>query len=289
MAVLGSTWLCTSCFSNLIEAKVKSAIYRYGMIKPGESVCVGLSGGKDSATLLLVLKKIAPKIRISRLVATTLDEGISNYREEAVRLAKFVAERADVEHLIIRFKDVFGFDLDDLASKCGKSLCSICGVLRRRALDMAAKEFGCKVIATGHTREDIAQTFIMNILRGEPQRLARTTSKTDGTKGFIPRIKPLSYLSEREVALYAYLFHVEFQKRACPYRVESLRLQVLTTLNKMESIYPNISTTLTRSLERSKDILSVRYRGFELKSCTICGYPSTKDICMVCQLTRGRK
>jgi uncharacterized protein (TIGR00269 family) len=257
------------------------------MIRPGDSVCIGLSGGKDSATLLFVLKKLAPKIRISRLVAITLDEGISGYREEAIRLAKILTERTNVDHLIIRFKDIFGLNLDDLASRYKKNLCSICGVLRRRALDIAAKEFGCKVIATGHTREDIAQTFIMNIIRGEPQRLARTTMKTDGTRGFITRIKPLSYLNEREVALYAFLSKIEFQKKACPYRIESLRLQVLTMLNKMESIDPKISINLTRSLERSRDLLGVKYRCFKLNSCTQCGYPSAKEICMVCQIIKG--
>jgi uncharacterized protein (TIGR00269 family) len=280
----GSTPLCAQCFFNLVEKKAKTAIERYGMIKPGDRVCVGLSGGKDSSALLLMLKKLAPMIRISSLVAITLDEGISGYRDEAIQIAKSLTERLGIDHTIIRFRDLFGVELDSIASKNIKNLCSTCGVLRRRALDIAAREAGCNVIATGHTREDNAQTFLMNLVRGEPQRLARTTPNTKGIEGFIPRIKPFWYINEREVALYAYLSNIQFQENACPYRTDSLRLQVLTTLKKIEKICPNVSIALARSIERSACGLSTGYR---LKSCMICGYPSTKEICKACQLTIG--
>ncbi|MBO3802284.1 MAG: TIGR00269 family protein [Candidatus Brockarchaeota archaeon] len=254
------------------------------MIKPGDRVCVGLSGGKDSSALLLVLKKLAPKVGISRLVAATLDEGISGYREEAVRIAKSFAERLEVEHAVFSFGDLFGVELDDIASASKRNLCSACGVLRRRALDIAAREAGCNVVATGHTREDNAQTLLMNVIRGEPQRLARTAPKTDGVEGFIPRIKPFSYTSERDVALYAYLSGIAFQEKACPYRKDSLRLRVLTTLNKMENVRPNSHVALTRSIEKARDGLIARSPRYPLERCAICGYPSARMLCKVCQL-----
>jgi len=280
-----SLWLCTPCFLRIIESRVKAAIERYGMVATGDSIAVGLSGGKDSSTLLLILCNLAARLRLARLVAITVDEGISGYREEAISMARSLTQENGIEHVVIRLRDIFGVDIDALSDAAGSSLCSTCGVLRRRALDIVAKEQGCHAIGTGHTRGDNAETFLMNIFRGEPQRLVRTGPKTKKMGGFVPRIKPLCYLSEREVTLYAYLSNIRFQTRTCPYRTESLRLQVLTMLKRMEKVNEKIPVAITRTLNKADVSLSGRHGQMRLKSCVRCGYPSASGICMACKVT----
>lgn len=284
-AQVDSVWLCTSCFLRFTESKAKAAIERYEMVAAGDSIAVGLSGGKDSSALLLMLYKLASRLHIARLVAITVDEGISGYREEAISMAKALAHENGIEHVVVQLKGLFGADVDGLSETAGKSLCSTCGVLRRRALDIVARERGCDSIATGHTREDNAETLLMNIFRGEPQRLARTGPKTRMIEGFVPRIKPLCHLSEREVTLYSYLSGIRFQTRTCPYRTESLRLQVLTMLKRMENVNEKIPLTLTRALSRADATLAGKFGQTILRSCITCGYPSTSGICMACQVT----
>jgi uncharacterized protein (TIGR00269 family) len=283
---LDAAWLCTPCFIRCVESKVRAAIKYFSMISDGDRVAVGLSGGKDSSALLLILKGLAPRIGISHLIAITVDEGISGYGEEALRLAGELTEEKGVEHEVVRFADIFGVDIDALSSR-GGSLCSACGVLRRRALDIAARERGCDVIATGHTREDNAQTFLMNIFRGESERLARTGPTAARIEGFIPRIKPLSYLGERETVLYSYFSGIKFQTRACPHRTESLRLQVLTMLKRMGGLDPEIPAKLARAFNRARVGLNSdggKAMSSQFVKCTACGYPSASSICKVCQV-----
>lgn len=282
-------WFCTPCFLRFTESRVRAAIERHGMVAKGDGIAVGLSGGKDSSALLLILRNLASRLHISRLVAITVDEGISDYREEAISMAKSLTKENGVEHVVIRLRDIFGVDIDAIADAvAGGSLCSTCGVLRRRALDIVARELGCQAIGTGHTRGDNAETFLMNIFRGEPQRLVRTGPKTKKIEGFVPRIKPLCYLSEREVTLYAYLSNIRFQTRTCPYRTESLRLQVLTMLKRMERVNGNVQVAITRKLDRADASLSGICGQMRLQRCVRCGYPSVSGICMACKVTTMR-
>jgi uncharacterized protein (TIGR00269 family) len=282
-ARVDSMWLCTPCFLRHAEARAKAAIVRHGMVAKGDGVAVALSGGKDSSVLLLILKRIAPRLGVARLVAITVDEGISGYREEAISMAGDLARRSGVEHNVVRLKDLFGLTVDELSAMGGNS-CTSCGVLRRRALDIVARARGCDVMATGHTREDSAETVLMNIFRGEPQRLSRTGPRTRRIEGFVPRIKPLYCLSEREVTLYAYLSGIQFQTRTCPYRTGALRLQVLTMLKRMEVQEEGAPLALIRALDRAAPCLAKRYGQRSLGHCQRCGYPSISGMCMACRV-----
>lgn len=277
-----SLWFCTPCFLRFMESRARAAIERHRMVAKGDSIAVGLSGGKDSSALLLILRNLESRLHISRLVAITVDEGIAGYREEAISMAKSLTKENGIEHVVIRLRDIFGVDVDALADAAGGSLCSTCGVLRRRALDIVASERGCQAIGTGHTRGDNAETFLMNIFRGEPQRLARAGPMTRKIEGFVPRIKPLCYLSEREVTLYAYLSNIRFQTRTCPYRAESLRLQVLKMLKQMEGLNEGVQMAIIRTLDGAYKSLSGRHGQMRLRSCVRCGYPSVSGICMAC-------
>ena len=105
--------LCSKCFSSSIIEKTRKTIKKHKMLKYGEKIAVGVSGGKDSLAVLDILMKMQRENEYE-LVAITIDEGIKNYREEAVELAIKACEKYDVEHVNMSFRELFGFTLDNV-------------------------------------------------------------------------------------------------------------------------------------------------------------------------------
>src|SRR5205823_12586167 len=94
------------------------------MFSPADHIAVAVSGGKDSLTMLMILKKLSAKFKQTRITAVTVDEGIAGYREEAVDLAKEYCHKLDVDHEIVSFKELYGDGLDDfLRGKIGRASC----------------------------------------------------------------------------------------------------------------------------------------------------------------------
>ena len=128
--------LCASCFTSILRERVGRTISRYDMFEFDSRIAVGVSGGKDSLSLLRILVEIEEKFPQSEIIALSIDEGVSGYRDEALELASGGCKRLGVEHRVYSFKELFGVTMDSIASKPRVlSPCSFCGVLRRRALD----------------------------------------------------------------------------------------------------------------------------------------------------------
>ncbi len=136
----GST-LCKKCFLEDIEEKIRRTLSRYGMLKFDDHIAVAVSGGKDSLTLLRILRKIERRFPNAKLTAVTVDEGIRGYRAEAVKLAMRYCKELEVDHVVVSFRELFGTSLDQIVkSKEERSPCSYCGVLRRRAIHSAGQD-----------------------------------------------------------------------------------------------------------------------------------------------------
>ena len=278
--------LCASHFIEDAEARVFAAMMRGQMVSPGDRIAVGLSGGKDSTTLLLMLHRFLPALGGS-LIAVTVDEGIAGYREETITAAKALTDELGVEHVIVTFVDIFGDDLDRiLAGREGRA-CTVCGVLRRRALAEAVKQIGATKLATGHNLDDEAQSVLMNVLRGDLPHIIHDTS-TGQPGHFVPRIKPLSVLSEKEITTYLLLRGYFRDLPECPYAVTALRSEVRSMLAGLEHRHPG---TMGRLLQ-FRDGVRRAARPTEPKgppgTCRICGEPTTGEVCQVCRLL-GRK
>src|SRR5574341_2208949 len=165
--------LCSACFSNSILQKTARTISKYNMIQEGDVVGVAVSGGKDSLSLLHVLKKMSQSHNF-KLIAITVDEGIPGYRDEALEIVKNFCNELGVEHRSYAYKDLFDMTLQEsleLRENEKTTSCSICGTLRRRAIDIGSKDLDVDVIATGHNLDDVLQTFIINVLSGDTNKI----------------------------------------------------------------------------------------------------------------------
>ncbi|MCS7116926.1 MAG: TIGR00269 family protein [Nitrososphaerota archaeon] len=279
--------LCPSCFTSSILKKVRRTISRFKMLKHGDRVAVAVSGGKDSLTLLTILDKLCRK-HASQLYAISVDEGIEGYRDEALEYADRVCSDLNIPHATISYQELYGFTLDE-ALKCRKDLkisaCALCGVLRRRALDIIAERVKADVVATAHNLDDYIQTFIINILSGDLERLGWLDPTYEPHTNFaIRRVKPLIELYEQEIALYAYLKKIPFQEVSCPYREEGIRSEIRNFLNDLESRHAGIKYIIFKSALSIAHQSRILHRKDSIKRCIKCGYPSSSQICSVCQI-----
>lgn len=281
--------LCQACFSESIEKKVRRTISINDMLRDNDRIALALSGGKDSTTLLHILHKLEKKFPKASLFAVTVDEGISGYRDEALQNAKSACMQLGVEHITISFKELFRLTIDNIAKRIkneqsGLTPCSYCGVLRRRALNKAARELKASKIAVAHTLDDEAQTILLNFIHGDIFRASRITPTSGLETGkFVPRIKPLCDVPEDEVALYAYFNNIKLQSVDCPYASQALRTEIREFLNKLENNHPSTKYIIYRSFEKIRPMLKSGV-STEMKECKICGEPSGKSICEPCRM-----
>lgn len=283
--------LCRKCFLGSVENKVRATISKHRMFEMDDRIAVAVSGGKDSVSLLHILSKIEAVFPKTTLKAITVDEGIKGYRDEAIKSAAKNCSKLGVEHLTVSFKDLFGYSLDEITRKTRTEKltpCAYCGVLRRRALNVAARQIGANKIATAHTLDDEIQTFLLNIVHGDPSRTARSSSVfSPNYSGIVPRVKPLCEVMERESALYAYVKRVLFQEMPCPYAGEALRNDVRNTLNRLEEKHQGMKYTIYRSMEKVQQAMEATTEKTSLKECEECGEPTTGILCQTCLILRG--
>lgn len=179
--------------------EARQAIDDYAML-PGEGrpakwlVC--LSGGKDSYTLLAVLMDLKWRGFLPvELVACNLDQAQPGFPGHI--LPEFF-EKHGIAHRIVR-EDTYSIVTDKIPT--GKTYCSLCSRLRRGILYRTAREEGCDAIVLGHHREDILETFFMNLFHGG--RLASMPPKLVNDEGDLLVLRPLAYCAERDIARFA--------------------------------------------------------------------------------------
>jgi cytoplasmic tRNA 2-thiolation protein 1 len=285
--------LCKRCFLNSIERKVQRTINKFSMIKFGDHVAVATSGGKDSLVLLSILKSTIDVSRGITISAITIDEGIAGYRDESLKIVSEFCSKLGVQLTVLSYNELFGTHMDE-AMKVRPSAkltsCSICGTFRRRAIDLAAEQLGANVVATAHNLDDEIQTFMINLLSGDVNRIGWNQASSIYKTGYMKKIKPLSETYEREIVFYALQKGIPFQSEQCPYMNESIREEIRQFLNDLEKAHPGIKYNTYKSI---MDISAlIRNRGdpaIMRRACEKCGRESTEQICSVCRIQEKLK
>jgi uncharacterized protein (TIGR00269 family) len=231
------------------------------------------------------------------LCAVTVDEGIRGYRDEALKFAVKNCQKLGVEHVITSFKDLFGVKLDELVNIIQKTRtqdtrgltpCAYCGVLRRRALNVAAREAGADKLATAHNLDDETQTILLNLLHGDALRIARVNPvSAERHPKLVQRVKPFCEVPEKEIAFYAFVNRIEFQSVPCPYASTALRSDIRLILNRMEEKHAGTKFTLFKSVEKIKPALEKTAAETKLQECKYCGEPTVGDFCKPCQILQS--
>lgn len=183
-----------------IVRQTREAVEQYGMIERGTRWLVCLSGGKDSYTLLAVLHELKWRGLLPvELLACNLDQGQPNF--PATVIPEFL-EKMQVPHRI-EYEDTYSIVTDKIPA--GRTFCSLCSRLRRGNLYRIAREENCSAIVLGHHRDDILETFFMNLFHGG--RLATMPPKLLNEKGDLFVYRPLAHVAEADCEKFAKAMH----------------------------------------------------------------------------------
>eukprot|EP00049_Salpingoeca_infusionum_P003179 m.64280 g.64280 ORF g.64280 m.64280 type:complete len:349 (+) comp12001_c0_seq1:76-1122(+) len=279
--------LCRDCFYRAFEDEVHRTIVEGNIFQRGDTVAIGASGGKDSTVLAYVLKLLNERHDYGvNLILLSVDEGIRGYRDDSLETVKRNQMQYDLPLKIVSYKELYGWTMDEIVAAVGlKNNCTFCGVFRRQALDRGAMALKANKVVTGHNADDIAETVLMNILRGDIARLKRCTAIMTGAEGDLPRAKPFKYTYEKEIVMYAYFKKLDYFSTECTYSPNAYRGFARTLLKDLETI-------------RSASIIDIIHSGEALSvksdvtlppqgTCVRCGYLTSSDLCKACVLLEG--
>jgi len=227
-----------------LRRQVGEAIADFDMIRPGDKVMVCLSGGKDSYALLDILLSLRQHAPIDfEIVAVNLDQKHPGFPTEVL------PDYLTAIGVPFRIVEQDTYNVVKRVIPEGKIMCSLCSRLRRGALYRVAKEIGATRIALGHHRDDILETFFLNLFHGG--RLKAMPPKLVSDDGTHIVIRPLAYCKEQDLEAYAKL-------RAFPIipcnlcgSQENLQRQVVKDMmREWEKKFPGRLETMFASLQR---------------------------------------
>ncbi len=176
----------------------RQAIDDFAMVRPGARWLVALSGGKDSYGLLALLLDLKSRGLLPvDLLACNLDQGQPNFPKHI--LPDYLA-RYEIPHRI-EYQNTYSIVTDKIPEN--RTYCSLCSRLRRGHLYRVAREEGCSALVLGHHRDDILETFFMNLFHGG--RLAAMAPKLVNDEGDVMVLRPLAYCAEEDLAKFAAL------------------------------------------------------------------------------------
>ena len=283
------TLLCDRCLIKSVERRFWRAVAEHKLIAPNEKIAVAVSGGKDSIVALHLIADYC-KRKNCEVVAVTIDEGIKGYRDHSLPVARENARELGIEHSIVSFKEAYGATLDEMVKvakkrKSRQHPCTYCGVMRRSLLNRAARELGADKLATAHNLDDEAQAIMLNYVRGDFSRLHRLGPIYSPREGFVPRIKPMREIPEKEIALYALLKNMKVHLAVCPY-AGGIHTEIRDFLNDFDVKHPNTKFMTVRMLDRMKPHIARVLPGFSLKKCKVCREPTPGELCKTCELLK---
>jgi len=281
-------WLCPECFLSYYERKVKRVVEKYRMIKRGEKIGVAVSGGKDSAALLYVLRKLYPSVN---LVAVHLNLGIQGYSEHYSKLVRELTDSLHVPLVEFKLPEELGFSIPDFKMlRHGRKICSVCGIVKRYLLNKIAYEERFDKLATGHNLDDMVEVIFNCYLQGDVEQLVRVRPVLPANHPkLVARIKPLCEMTEKENLVYASYRKLPFGSLTCPLSKGNRSLKNKRLINLIAREKPQFKHTLFKSyVKRVAPSLPVN-PDLKVSECKVCGMPTSRSVCAFCRLTEKVK
>ncbi|KAI9331456.1 hypothetical protein DFJ73DRAFT_857288 [Zopfochytrium polystomum] len=279
--------ICRACFFLVFETEIHNTIVDNKLFSRGDRIAIAASGGKDSTVLAHTLKLLNDRYDYGLdLFLLSVDEGISGYRDDSLETVKRNQQQYGIPLLIVSYEELYGWSMDAIVKEIGrKNNCTFCGVFRRQALDRGAAKLGAKQIVTGHNADDIAETVLMNLFRGDIARLQRCTAILTGGDEVIPRSKPFKYTYEKEIVMYAYFKKLDYFSTECIYSPFAYRGYARAFLKDLEKLRPSAIMDIIYSGEayQVKEGIANRVAG----RCERCGFMSSNKLCKACILLEG--
>lgn len=223
-------------------SQTRKAVDEYQMIEEGDHIAVGISGGKDSLTLLYALhglKRFYPKK--FELSAITVDLG---YRECDFTPVVKLCEELNVPYRIVK-TDIAHILFEERKEP---NPCSLCAKMRKGALNDAIKELGCNKIAYAHHEDDVVETMLLSLFY--EGRLHTFSPVTHLDKTGLTVIRPLIYMREAEVIGFVNKYQVPVVKSPCPADGHTTREYIKELLQQIHRENPGVKDRIFTAIQR---------------------------------------
>lgn len=224
-----------------ISKRIGKAIMDYGMLADGDKICVAVSGGKDSLTLLRLLNDRRSFVPIKyELLAVHIDMG---YPCQHPKILAEYFKKQGIDYHIEK--------IDILKGKTRKDIsCFWCAWNRRKAIFEVAQRFGCNKVALGHHKDDIIETILLNLFfHGE---ISAMSPKQELFNGKVIIIRPLAYTEEDMIQRFAKEAGFPHHKCVCPNSITSNRTKISGIIKDLKKTCPDVKTNIFRAIKRIK-------------------------------------
>lgn len=221
---------------------MQKCIERFDLIKDGDKIAVGISGGKDSTLLIAALKAYQKFAKFKfDLVGINIDLGWQ-LDENELKLQKEFFDKYGIE--FIQEKTEIGPLIFDIRKESNP--CSLCSKMRRGALNTMAIKHGCNKIALGHHSDDVIETFFLSMLY--EGRLSTFSPITYMSRSDITLIRPFLYVSEKDIKLAAKKLNIPIVHNPCPADKHTKREEIKQLITKLDIEFEDSKKRITRAI-----------------------------------------
>lgn len=276
--------LCGNHLVESVEKRIRKEIReQIDFHRSGTRIAVATSGGKDSSATLFSLHKILGGRKDVTLSAFTIDEGIAGYRDSGLGNAKSLCSKLGIEHSVLSFREAYGTTMDEVVRDNSEVIpCSRCGPMRRQLMNTESLNLDADYVALGINLDDYAQSILMNVARGDVERMARMAPHSREKVGLVRRVLPLRRIPEKEVVLYALINGIKFDSSWCPYYSRAQRNTFRDIVETLEERTPGASFSILNFLDGIRPSLDEKFGETMLNRCRICGQPTSREVCATC-------
>ncbi len=264
----------------IVRRRVLREVEKYRFFR---RAAVALSGGKDSGSLLHVVREVCPD---KEVIPIHLNLGIGGFSEASERFARMQTEKAGLQLVVFNLQREFGFTIID-AAKVYPKVCSVCGGFKRYLLNKVAYELDAEIILTAHHLEDFLVRMLKSVLNAGFEEFARFKTYLPRNGNLVAKGRPFCRVPERLIMKYASVTGIPFLPEKCPVgrkeNVERFRkaVEILAWRQSQKLLYFSSLTKLAERLQ-SSGAMPVS----ELRPCSSCGFLASSETCSFCARVR---
>ncbi len=273
--------LCKDDFIAFFERQVQRNIKKFGLLQnQNEPVAVAVSGGKDSLSLLYLLKKLS-----YQLSGIYINLGIDNYSDISQEKCRIFSEKFNIPIYTFSLSDFLKKNIYEISKTLKRPVCSVCGNIKRYIMNRFCLEMGFSALATGHNLDDESATLMGNIFNFNSNYLGKEFLSLPSRLKTVKKIKPFGLTSEREVAIYAFFNKIDYIYEECPHSKGATSLKYKEAINLIEEFSPGTKLKFVKNYLKNINIFSKNPDNLiEDRLCRLCGFLTTQEVCSFCNI-----
>ncbi|RLB12260.1 MAG: hypothetical protein DRG39_02355 [Deltaproteobacteria bacterium] len=276
--------LCKEHFVSRTESVVQEAINKFRMFSRKDKLLVAVSGGKDSLALWHIIAKLGYNAD-----GIHIDLGLGEFSRLSSKISRDFAEKHGLYLHMLSINEELGASIHSLVKKRYEKPCSFCGAVKRYILNKASYELGYDVLITGHNLDDESARLLGNVLNWDEEYIYHQYPVLPKEGKMVKKVKPLVFISRKELASYCEAEGIEHIKIACPYATGARSLVLTDIMEQIESRYPATKLRFVKGFYKLRDRFMPPEKVI-LYECPDCGMPTSSErLCRFCRIKNGVK